>query len=179
MDNHFDLMGEMMICKLQKNSATRWLTTLVMTLLMTGCASQDVGHATKAATAPLQDLNLIKDDIPPVLLAAQAKPYALPDDTGCENLQAQILALDDALGPDLDTPATETNPGLIERGIDEAKASLIKVIGRTTEGALPFRSWVRKLSGAERHARQALAAITAGTIRRGFLKGVLTSRNCA
>ena len=78
MDNHFDLMGEMMICKLQKNSATRWLTTLVMTLLMAGCASQDVGHATKAATAPLQDLNLIKDDIPPVLLAAQYESFLLP-----------------------------------------------------------------------------------------------------
>lgn len=117
-----------------------WLVILTMALLMTACASQDVNQATKAATTPLYDLNLFKDDIPPVLLAAQAQPYAVPDDVRCENLQVHILALDEALGPDLDTPVTAENPGLIERGTEEAKASLIKAIGRTTEGAVPFRS---------------------------------------
>ena len=157
---------------------TSWLATLTMALLMTACASQDVTHATKAATTPLYDLNLVKDDIPPVLLAAQAQPYAVPDDARCENLQVHIMALDEALGPDLDTPVTAENPGLIERGTEEAKTSLIKAIGRTTEGAVPFRSWVRKLSGAERHTRHIVAAITAGTIRRGFLKGLRSASRC-
>lgn len=167
-----------MMDQLQKTRDTKWLLALSTVMFLIGCASQDVNNATKAATTPLRDMNLVKDAIPPVLLAAQSRPYAVPDDARCENIQAQILALDEALGPDLDVPATSEKPGLIERGTEEAKGSLIKAIGRTTESALPLRSWVRKLSGAERHARQALAAITAGTIRRGFLKGIKTARDC-
>lgn len=162
----------------EMSRASLQLTGLLICAAMAGCAAQDVNHAAKAAATPLQDLNLIKEEIPLVLQTAQAKPYAMPDDTGCAHLQAQILALDEVLGPDLDTPATSENPGLIERGAGEAKASLIKAIGRTTEGAVPFRSWVRKLSGAERHARHVVAAITAGSIRRAFLKGMKTARDC-
>ena len=42
---------------------------------------------------------------------------------------------------------------------------------RTVEGFVPFRSWLRKLSGAEKHSKQVAAAITAGAIRRAYLKG--------
>ncbi len=43
---------------------------------------------------------------------------------------------------------------------------------------MPFRGWIRRLSGAERHARDVAAAIAAGTARRAFLKGVGQGRIC-
>lgn len=44
---------------------------------------------------------------------------------------------------------------------------------------IPFRGWVRKLSGAERHSRKVEAAIAAGTVRRAFLKGVAITKDCS
>jgi hypothetical protein len=43
---------------------------------------------------------------------------------------------------------------------------------------VPFRSWVRKLSGAERYSRDVSAAIAAGIVRRSYLKGVGQVRGC-
>src|SRR5664280_2970956 len=71
--------------------------------------------------------------------------------------------------PDLDTPATESNSGLIERGSNEAKSSAVDALRSTTEGIVPFRGWVRKLSGAERYSHKVAASIAAGTVRRAFL----------
>ena len=47
------------------------------------------------------------------------------------------------------------------------------------EGVVPFRGWVRKLSGADRYSREVAAAIAAGTIRRGFLKGLGAAAACS
>ena len=44
---------------------------------------------------------------------------------------------------------------------------------------MPFHSWVRQLSGAERHRRDVQEAIKAGSQRRGFLKALGMSLNCA
>jgi len=44
------------------------------------------------------------------------------------------------------------------------------------ESLIPYRSWVRKLSGAERASKAVAAAISAGMVRRGFLKGMLQSQ---
>ncbi len=52
-------------------------------------------------------------------------------------------------------------------------------VRRTTEGVIPFRGWVRKLTGAERVERRVQAAVTAGTIRRAYLKGIAQAAGCA
>ena len=46
-------------------------------------------------------------------------------------------------------------------------------------GLMPYRSWLRKLSGAEKRELRAIAAIAAGSIRRGYLKGLGEARGCA
>ncbi|MGZ5182034.1 MAG: hypothetical protein ACXWC2_16235, partial [Ramlibacter sp.] len=51
-------------------------------------------------------------------------------------------------------------------------------VQRTAEGLIPFRGWVRKLSGAERYSKKVAASITAGSVRRGFLKGFAASEHC-
>lgn len=141
---------------------------------LTACASSSQDKVTRAATTPLADLHVVRAEIPPVLQAAVAAPYAAPADLACPTLAADVRALDAVLGPDLDAPPAKGQSGLLERGEDAATGAL----QRTAEGVVPFRGWVRKLSGAERYARQVAAAITAGGVRRGFLRGLAVAQGC-
>ncbi len=147
--------------------------------LLAGCASAPSSTRIEhAATTPLVDLNLLQQVIPEVLQAARKAPYGPPDAGGCAPLQAEIDALDEALGPDLDAPASDTRPGLIERGGTLAGDAAVGALQRTAEGLVPFRGWVRKLSGAEQRSREVAAAIAAGGVRRAFLKGLRLARAC-
>lgn len=128
---------------------------------------------TDAAKAPLRDLNLIRADIPPVLLEASEAPYALPRPLNCGVLAGEIALLDDALGPDLDAPES-AEPGLLTRG----RGAAVDLVRGAAQGVLPFRSWIRKLSGAERYDRTVRAAIDAGGVRRAYLKGLGVMRSC-
>lgn len=155
----------------------RLLLTCVA-LALSACAAQDRSSVADAATSPLNDFNLMHAEIPVVLANAQKQPYAIPADLSCHALSAAILELDSALGPDLDAPATESNPGLLERGTSEAKHSAVGALRSTAEGVVPFRGWIRKLSGAERFSKKVAASIAAGAVRRAFLKGLKVSRQC-
>ena len=55
-----------------------------------------------AVTAPLRDVNVLRTKIPATLLVAAAEPYARPADLGCGGLIAEVRALNEALGPDVD-----------------------------------------------------------------------------
>ena len=146
---------------------------------LSACAARDQTRVTDAATSPLNDLNLIQTEIPAVLTKAQNQPYAIPTDISCNSLATEIQDLDSALGPDIDTPATESNPGLIERGTNAAKNSVFSTLQSTTESIVPFRGWVRKLSGAEKYSKKVAASISAGILRRAFLKGFKVSKECS
>src|SRR4051812_37184547 len=106
------------------------LTLLAAVLVLTACASSNQDKVANAATTPLSDLNVVRADIPEVLKAAAAAPYAMPADASCGGLAAGIRALDEVLGPDLDAPHTSGNPGLLDRGGDAATGAL----QRTAEG---------------------------------------------
>ena len=154
----------------------RHVALLFLAALLAACTTAPPSsQVSQAATTPLSDLNLVRADIPAVLAAAQKAPYALPADVACTALAADVQALDAALGADLDTAVTAANPSLIERGGDAVGGALRSA----AEGVVPFRGWVRKLSGADRYARDVAAAIAAGTIRRSFLKGLGQANRCA
>jgi hypothetical protein len=131
-----------------------------------------------AVVAPLADLNLVRTPIPAILAVAQTAPYALPTDTACAALGQEIAALDAVLDPDLDVAANAIEPTLMERGGNAASDAMIGAVRSTTEGVIPFRGWVRKLTGAERYARELAAAIGAGTVRRAYLKGLGQAGGC-
>jgi hypothetical protein len=139
--------------------------------LVAGCTTPPQEPSQSAVATPLHDLNVVRAEIPPVLHAAQKAPYALPADRSCAALAADVQALDAVLGADLDTVPTDRNPSLIERGATDALRS-------AAEGVIPFRGWVRKLSGAERYSREVAAAIAAGTVRRAYLKGLAQAAGC-
>ncbi len=147
-------------------------------LLLAACSSNSPDKAAHAAATPFNDLNLLNAPIPAALVAAQKGPYALAPAADCAALAAEITALDEVLGPDLDAPPSQGQRGLLERGVDAGSDAATGALQRTAEGVIPFRGWIRKLSGAERYSRQVAAAITAGGVRRAFLKGVRTARAC-
>ncbi len=153
-------------------------TPVLLALVLVACATQKQSGVVDAAATPLSDLNVIHAEIPAVLVEAQKEPYSVPSDQSCGSLEARVRALDEMLGPDLDASGSASNPGLIERGTSAAGTAAVGAVRRTAEGVVPFRGWVRKLSGAERYSKQVAAAIVAGTVRRAFLKGLRVSKEC-
>jgi hypothetical protein len=152
--------------------------TAVLILTLAACAAPKESSIVDAASTPLRDLNVIRAHIPDVLRDARKHPYLAPDDQSCEALLAAVQALDDVLGPDLDAPASASKPRLLERANDAANDAFVNVVQGAAEDVVPFRSWVRQLSGAERYSRDVAAAIAAGAARRGFLRGLCVARDC-
>jgi hypothetical protein len=134
----------------------------------------------QAAITPLSDLNVVQEKIPEVLRhAKQVGAYALPEPLECAVVQDEINRLTAALGPDLDDPNTKGKPSLLDRGTDAAENYGVGFVRRTMEGFVPFRSWLRKLTGAEKHSKEVAAAIMAGGVRRAYLKGMRRGMGCA
>lgn len=133
----------------------------------------------EAATTPLSDLNLVRAEIPAVLLEARKGAYRVPPKASCETLAASVQALDEVLGPDLDAPVIASDTGTLERGADALGDAAVGAFRSAAEGVIPFRSWVRKLTGAERYSREVSASIAAGTVRRAFLKGLGQALGCS
>jgi hypothetical protein len=166
------------------------LTSVPLLIVLTACAAPDPAReatqtsktetqVTQAMTAPLTDLNLVRVEVPAVLVAAQRAPYASPVDRACPALATEIRALDAALGADLDTPITSVNPSLIDRSTELASDTAVGSLRRAAESVIPYRGWVRQLSGAERYSKEVRAAIAAGVIRRAYLKGLGQAAACS
>jgi hypothetical protein len=161
-----------------KTHPLRTLASIAVLLALSACASKTASRMGTAATAPLSDLNIIRADIPDILIAAQEHPYLVPADFSCVTISAEIHKLDEVLGADLDAPVSDNAPSLLDRSGDFAEDQAVGAVQRTAEGLIPFRGWVRKLSGAERYSKKVSASITAGSVRRGFLKGFAASQHC-
>ena len=105
-----------------------------------------------------------------MLVALGGQPYSPPDDGTCNGLATEVTALDAVLGPDLDVLTKAGRP----IGNTAAKA-----LTQASHSLVPYRSWIRKLSGAEKRAERLAAALLAGTARRAFLKGLGVAQGCA
>ncbi|SFG22290.1 hypothetical protein SAMN05518865_109252 [Duganella sp. CF458] len=152
------------------------LTLAIAALALSACATKDQNRIQEIGATPLRDLNIAKVDIPDVLRDAIGNPYKAPADKSCPALLAQVADLDEELGPDLDVPEEK------QSHMDASKEALgnaaTGALARTVEGAIPFRGWLRKLSGAERQSKKAQTAILAGKVRRGYLRGIMESNSC-
>lgn len=150
------------------------LSILLVAVLLSACASTSSTNSTQisnAAVTPLNDLNLVKTPIPEILSIAQTAPYAFPEARSCADLRVSVQALDEVLGPDLDASPSQAAQNAVERGLTRA-------VQNAAEGIIPYRGWVRKITGAERHAKHISDAIAAGTVRRAFLKGIARAESC-
>lgn len=128
--------------------------------------TRDVSAGDVVAT-PASDLNLKKGEIPPLLIAAQAQPYALTGLKSCARLAAAVGELDAVLGEDVDLG-----------GVKPDGLSAGRVAQSVVGSFIPFRGVIREISGANEQQRKLQMAVLAGAARRGFLKGVGQQRGC-
>lgn len=133
----------------------------------------------EAVTAPLADFNLMRKKVPAVLEAAANDPYKLPGDAECPALEDEIRRLDLALGPDADMPSGADRPTMRRRASHAASDAALDAVRDLTTGWIPFRSTVRRLTGASHNEDQMEDATQAGVIRRAYLKGLGLQKGCA
>ena len=120
------------------------------------------------ALTPLSDLNLSRDPIPPILIAARAAPYARDGISRCADILRAVGDLDVVLGEDFDIAAPD------DRGV-----SVTNLAQRVIGSFIPFRGIIREISGANAHEFEFREAIAAGLMRRAYLKGVGQEMGCA
>lgn len=110
-----------------------------------------------------QGLGLLGPEVPEILKRAKTEPYALP--VSCETVDAELAALDAALGPDADEPPAKTSRAT-------------KLVTKAIRGLIPHRDILRFVTGAGRKEDALRQAAMAGWARRGFLKGVSHELDC-
>ena len=133
--------------------------------------AEQLGDSAKTmATKPLRDLNLMRDEIPPKLLAVMQKPYSLEGLKTCKQFAAEIAKLTEVLGPDVDAVKVKAGETATETVLGTAES----VVGSLIPGA----GIMRRLSGADAAQRKAQAAVFAGSLRRAYLKGHARGKGC-
>lgn len=147
------------------------LSCCLLALALSACATrpQDRSPFEAAVTQPLRDARLSNDRIPAVLQEAVSAPYSTKGLVECGEIQAELVRLDEALGPDVDDPRKATGRGALLVGL-AAQAAMSSLI--------PGLGLVRVLTGAEQHQLRINAAVFAGSVRRGFLKGLGATKGC-
>ena len=171
---------------LRLKTSRPWLASLVLLAGLSACAVQQVhtpgqkadtgDRLAEAATTPLNDLNLVRAKIPEPLLTARQAPYARPADCGA--LLGQLSSLNEVLGQDLDSPRAPGEPDWFGKAGDAFGDAAVSGLRGAAEGLVPFRGWIRKLSGAERYNREVTSAIAAGLARRAYLRGLGAGLKC-
>lgn len=143
---------------------------------LSACATMPASTAERtnrlgtAATQPLRDLNIQRQDPAPALAAALLAPYAAPVPMDCPTLNGEIGVLGAALGPDLDDVAYDSQrPGMAQELVEGAIRDLV---------GLPYRGVVRRVTGADARDRIARKALLAGYVRRAWLKGLAANLGC-
>lgn len=120
---------------------------------------------------PLRDLNIDKQDVPPLLIDIAADPYATAGLQACEDIERGIADIDAMLGTDIDDPDERSD---LQKGVNSAG----RIAGSIVGGLIPFRGVVREVSGARAEASRLRVMINAAMVRRGFLKGIGLARSC-
>lgn len=141
----------------------------------TGRTADTRRGVTDAASIPLRDVGLVRPEIPLVLRNLQY-PYATASLTDCSAVIREISNLDGALGPE--SYQAGPNRNIWDRSGDFVEDQAIQAAEDTAQDLIPFRSWVRRLSGASRAERDALRAVANGQQRRTFLRGYGASLGC-
>lgn len=127
------------------------------------------------AKAPLQDFNLMKEEIPAILTAIEY-PYKIDGPVYCDVLAQEVKALDEVLGMGMDHIREDLANN--EKAAEAATNAATSALEDAATGWLPYRSVIRRLTGATKHERAIRNAYQRGRIRRAFLKGVGGAFQC-
>ena len=110
-------------------------------------------------------------EAPPKLLAIQENPYSLAGLGKCAAIIKEIGELNEVLGPDV-------NEQVDKDRAKKREETAGRVAGTVAGGIIPFRGLIGEVTGANAERRRYAQAVYAGTVRRGFLKGVGLERGC-
>ena len=169
----------------------RLVLTVLTGVLLAGCAHQPTNEATgkavqqtregfgEAAMTPLEDLNLKRDPIPAILREIE-NPYDVPLDLDCAAIEAEIIALNDVLGPDWDAAPKkdDEDSSISDKAADTASDGVLDTVSSTAGGIIPYRGWVRQLTGASAHEKKVRKAYERGSHRRTYLKAIGLMKGC-
>lgn len=154
-------------------TTTLCLLATTMTSVSGAMAQNSAGtvkdNIAREATQPLRDTRIEKEKIPDILQLAASAPYSSVGTKSCATIAAEIGKLNTALGADADAPAQQKGEG----------AAVAAAGARAVVNTLiPGLGLVRVITGADKAQRRAEAAVYAGSIRRGYLKGLGLSKGC-
>jgi hypothetical protein len=133
--------------------------------------------AGRAIRQPFHDLNMMQDQIAPVLLRAEQRPYDLAGVNSCNDVLNRVAELDLALGPDVDLPKLKRKRSA--SGADFAAGAALDAASSAAEHFIPMRGTIRELTGAQRYDNHVKHAVLSGETRRAFLKAVGMTHNCS
>lgn len=181
-----------MVTHLQARKLTGWIALAILTLPLVACNSapknmslvtekslndKDDGTVKRtfsAAMTPLEDMGLRKRRIPDLLVQLAENPYfPPPKPVKCDGVKKEMADLDMILGPDIDVPkaALSANEEYAEAGTEMVQDAVVGLV-RSQVNVIPFRSIVRRITGAESHEKAVAQAIEGGKLRRAYLKGL-------
>ncbi len=148
-------------------------------LALSACSSGSTADTRRgvsgAASIPFRDVGLIRQEIP-ILLRNLQYPYATANLTDCAAVAREIAQFDAVLGPESYQPGPDRNAW--DRSGDFVEEQTIEAAESTAQDLIPFRSWIRRISGASQAERDALRAVANGQQRRTFLRGYGASLGC-
>lgn len=110
-------------------------------------------------------------EVPPKLLAIQENPYSLAGLGKCAAIIGEVNELNAVLGPDV-------NEQVDKDRAKKREETAGRVAGTVAGGIIPFRGLIGEVTGANAERRRYALAVYAGTVRRGFLKGIGLERGC-
>lgn len=128
-----------------------------------------------ALATPVEDLNLKREQIPPVLAALEFN-YKPVTNMTCNQVRAEIRELTAVLGHDDDVDVETLRSEKVGK---EIANGTLGVVSDTTGGIIPFRSLVRRATGATAWERKVRKAYERGMVRRAYLKGVGQMKRCS
>jgi len=110
-------------------------------------------------------------EVPQKLKDIQDDPYSLRGLNRCGPIIAEVRELNEVLGPDVNEQVDKS------RG-KKREQTAARVAGSAIGSIIPFGGIIGEVTGANAERRRYNEAVYAGTVRRGFLKGVGLQKGC-
>jgi hypothetical protein len=129
-----------------------------------------------AAVSPLKDVGLIRPETPQVLARIKYPYDTISLGGSCAQVTYELGQLDAVMG--LETYQPEKERAFSERGMDAVGDVAADAQRGVATDFIPFRSWIRRASGADKAVREARAAVEMGELRRSFLRGYGSALGC-
>lgn len=110
-------------------------------------------------------------EVPQKLKDIQDDPYSLRGLSRCAAIIAEVRELNAVLGPDVNE---QVDKSLAKK----REQTAARVAGSAIGSIIPFGGIIGEVTGANAERRRYNEAVYAGTVRRGFLKGVGLQKGC-